>query len=54
MEYAATGTSTCSGGAQVSKSNVVGTIPFLYHGATAGRLDRAYGHALIGAWFSAL
>lgn len=38
--------------AQASVYNFVGTIPFLYNTAAAGRLDRAYGYASIGVRFS--
>ncbi|MGC5832747.1 hypothetical protein LDP08_19505 [Ralstonia pseudosolanacearum] len=35
-----------------SVANFVGTIPFRCNAATAGRIDRADGHASIGGWFS--
>ncbi|AXV75110.1 hypothetical protein CJO75_21670 (plasmid) [Ralstonia solanacearum] len=35
-----------------SVANFVGTIAFRCNAATAGRIDRADGHASIGGWFS--
>ncbi|TDF66505.1 hypothetical protein [Cupriavidus sp. L7L] len=37
---------------QAFRYNFVGTIPFLYNAATAGRLDRYYGYASFGVRFS--
>ncbi|GAB7548883.1 hypothetical protein [Cupriavidus sp. 8B] len=37
---------------QASLYNFVGTIPFLYNAATAGKLDRYYGYGSIGIRFS--
>ncbi|AJY41432.1 hypothetical protein I6G56_11020 [Burkholderia humptydooensis] len=37
---------------QAFMHNFVGTIPFLYNGATAGRLNRYYGYASFGVRFS--
>ncbi|WP_020201540.1 MULTISPECIES: hypothetical protein [Cupriavidus] len=37
---------------QASLHNFVGTIPFLYNAATAGKLDRYYGYGSIGIRFS--
>ncbi|CAG9168778.1 hypothetical protein [Cupriavidus pinatubonensis] len=37
---------------QAFKYNFVGTIPFLYNAATAGRMDRYYGYGSIGVRFS--
>lgn len=37
---------------QASKYNFVGTIPFLYNAATAGKLDRYYGYTSIGIRYS--
>jgi len=37
---------------QASLHNFVGTIPFLYNAATAGKMDRYYGYGSIGIRFS--
>ncbi|WER47340.1 hypothetical protein CupriaWKF_07280 [Cupriavidus sp. WKF15] len=37
---------------QASLHNFVGTIPFLYNAATAGKMDRYYGYASVGIRFS--
>jgi len=37
---------------QAFQHNFVGTIPFLYNAATAGRLNRRYGYASFGIRFS--
>lgn len=37
---------------QASRYNFVGTVPFLYNAAMAGRLDRYYGYASIGIRYS--